>query len=957
MSEQALSREQKEIIDLLIGELQELMGEDNQSLTGNDYDAQKEQLHVLTIHLEHVSNALDLAGLSGLSFCTKKLRESFKYLLDNERPAPQTLSMPLHDWGSYFLSYLKVLDRDLDSQEPQEFHVSQLLGFLSQEELPQKLTPEEIEEAKDLFNISELTVTTEASLPTQVTEEMTSLAIASDVRPELLQGLLLELPEQTRQFESSITRFLCSGEFEDLTQAQRMAHTIKGAANVVSIRGIANLTHFSEDLLETAAKNLDASPDGFDELLIRTSDCLAATAEYLNNQGPSPADLPEVMQLLLNWLNQLKNQDAIEPAIAVNETNSPPDQAELAETIEATENQDTRVADDIEKNRYINLAESTAQELLRLSGEIQISNNQVTSQISNIESSIELTYRYHKQIKTMAAELEALIQTQSALKSASMKYDDDEIDPLEMERFSELHTFSNRLQELTTDSFETVASIDQQIKDLSGLTHSQKQLNRDNQNILLEMNLLPVSNLSSRLSRCVRQTCRLTGKPATLTITGEELFIDSRVLNRITDPLMHLLRNAIDHGLEDEQARIHAGKNADGELSLEFVNNGDMLEIHCKDDGAGLNYKKIRANAIEKGLLKKEAKISEKMLNQLIFIPGFSTRSSATQTSGRGIGLDSVQSEVRALKGNISVDSVPGKGSEIIITVPTSILTSHALLIECRDRHSQRTYGIATRGIKQVLYTSAEQFIRKERRTFIQFDDEEIQVQSLGELLNLYSLEEEAINAVLIMERRDGSRVAVGVEKILTSQDLVIKSLNKYSYQSPGVIGATILGDGNVSPVIDLNDLPSMSLSDDDWNLLQEKRARQILSDRASFIAPPAALVVDDSLSARRSLAQFVSDIGMEVYTAKDGFDAIHVMKEKKPSLMLVDLEMPRMNGLELTAHIRARQEYEDIPVIMITSRSTQQHKDMAKNAGVTRYLTKPWSDDELLNCIKKEIA
>ena len=764
-------------------------------------------------------------------------------------------------------------------------------------------------------------------------------------------------------------------------------------------------------------------------LLVQTSDCLAAAAEYLNHQGPKPDELPEVMQSLVDWLEKLKSSQsefvenqttatsnsANERVERNSESHSLPETPQ--EDIEEGSTESTRATTDTdttnietanteitdteftntettgakatdtkvtetktssteaseikiqkkekpathettESDRYINLPEKTAQELLRLSGEMQISNNQVNAQISSIESSIQLTDRYHKQIKHMAAELEAMVQTQSALRAASMKYADNEIDPLEMERFSELHTFSHRLLELTTDSFETVTNIDQQIKELTGLMHSQRQLNNDNQSMLLEMNLLPVSTLSSRFLRCVRQTCRLTGKSAKLAISGEQLLMDSRVLNRIADPIMHLLRNAIDHGLEDNpEIRESQGKPSEGRIALSFTNKGDSVEIICKDDGSGLNYDKIRANALKRGLIDNKTATNTGLLNQIILMPGFSTRNIATQTSGRGIGLDSVVSEIRSLKGNMSVSSEEGQGCQFIITVPTSILTSHALLAQCRDRHTFRTYGIAARGIKQVLYVDEEEIIRRDGHLSYVLDDEEIPVQTLSELLGIISLEAESIGTVLIAERHDGTPVAIGVERISASQDLVIKPLNRFSYQVPGVVGATILGDGSVSPVIDLNELPGMSLSQEELNMLQEQRARMIIAEKANFSAPPAALVVDDSLSARRSLAQFVSDLGMEVYTAKDGFDAINAIEEKKPSLMLVDLEMPRMNGLELTAHIRARQEYKDIPVIMITSRSTSQHKQMAADAGVNTYLTKPWSDDELMSCIKKEIA
>ena len=228
---------------------------------------------------------------------------------------------------------------------------------------------------------------------------------------------------------------------------------------------------------------------------------------------------------------------------------------------------------------------------------------------------------------------------------------------------------------------------------------------------------------------------------------------------------------------------------------------------------------------------------------------------------------------------------------------------------------------------------------------------------ALNDFLGLGAGDMQHVHALLLCRKNDGAQLLVGVEQIIASQELVIKSLNDYTYMPDGVVGATIMGDGSVSPVIDLLELPGMTMEADALAQLSRKRAQLSALENATHREPPAALVVDDSLSARRSLAQFVTDLGMDVITAKDGFDAINAMKKKKPTLLLVDLEMPRMNGLELTAHLRSREEYKDIPVIMITSRSTDRHKTLAKNAGVNTYLTKPWSEDELLRCIEQQIA
>ncbi|VUD62020.1 Chemotaxis protein CheA [Thalassocella blandensis] len=1027
-----LSNEQQDIVDLLLHELTELAEKDHEVLDNGKFSEQEELLYEHYIHLEHIANAVELAGLTGLASCCKTLSVNFKILSETQTAAPDDLNPPMSQWATFFLNYLQDLGRPQLEHE----HCEKLVAFLAQPSLPKAFTDAEVTRVIEQFDLSFLASFNDEDdnpIPTEVREEMLSLEIPPDVRPELLQGMLIELPEQMRQFEQSVTAFLRTDQFSDLAQAQRVAHTIKGAANTVAIQGLANLTHYTEDLMETAAKHLDSAPTGFEDLLIQLSDCLATTAEFLNHEGPAPTDLKDVLQMLFDWLNQLKHGDTgkhvsdNKPSVEANaekvekvekDTNSKSQTArtdsagvkhnqahekreqndtalstdtesdltplhDVKTTVEAsasavaTQNtlKDTSSAathtvaqvnplseDDsgkaVEENeRFINLPESRAHELLRLSGEVQIANNQVNSQIGSMQNSLVQTERFHNQIKEMASELETLVQTQSALKAASQKQSDDEIDPLEMDRFNELHTFANQLLELTTDSYESISNIEQQIRELNTLNLQQKRLNDDNQHILLQLNLTSAEQLTSRFMRCVRQACRLTGKSANLSIEGEKLLLDNRVLNRIADPIMHLLRNAIDHGLEaSSEIRERAGKTAEGNLKLSFINHGDTIKIECQDDGRGLNYGRIQETAIKRGLLPENIEANENLLNQIICMPGFSTRESASQTSGRGIGLDSAIADIRALKGHVSIESEKDKGCKFTITVPTSILTSHALLVQCSTRKAMQHYAITSRAFEQIIYVEANDFIQNQDGVFFEYKEKQIPVHTLNELLGVITLQDEEATAILITKREDGQHIAIAVERIVASQAFVIKPLNRYSYPVPGVIGATILGDGTVSPVIDLHELPSMNLTPEEFNLVQDQRAKIIAEQRANYVEPPAALIVDDSLSARRTLAQFVADLGMNVYTAKDGFDAISVMEERKPSLMLVDLEMPRMNGLELTAHIRGRQEFKDIPVIMITSRSTSRHMEMARRAGVTKYLTKPWSDDELMSCIEEEL-
>lgn len=1156
--ETGLSEEQQEIIGLLTGEIQELSNNECARLNKLDSfpmtgDELPDLLFELYKPLEHISNALDIAGLRGLSLTGKFIAENIKELCSNNIEVSQEQVVLAAQCGPLFLAYLTSIGKNtspsLNEDESEEQNCAMaLIEFLENSVWPKTLYDDKKTEITELFHLSGLSSLLDDEVDTTpefATPEMCSLEPDDDIRPELMQGLLIELPQQVEQFETSLNCFLDTGDFDDLNQAQRIAHTIKGAANVVSVSGLANLMHFTEDLLETAAKQWQTPPNGFDDFLQSVADGLATTTEFLNQFGPEPDNIEELMNELLRWLRQAKlgtavdtditavdldtdininaeffdqekalrdidaninNNDSYdrshsspahatipttedfehkapltdegeeltqddnkvpsanidkEPTTAVckepsTETHKEPlaeadkessadshtepsanSQKERSENSKKTPSPDadqrptsaiestlekrqsqktttkktkapiepshqahdtaeqkTALINSAEKShtekpsestaektnlpsskiqkpvakvsikpneddvRYINLPNHVAQELLRLSGETQIGNNQFSVRVENLQHSTQLSDRYHKQIKTMAAEFDALVQTQSALRSASLVSQEDQLDPLEMEQFNELHSFSHQLLELTTDSYESIVSLESQLNELSALLYSQQQLNHDSQQILLDMNLLPVSTFSSRFSRCVRQACRLTHKSAKLDIIGGQLMMDSHVLNAISDPIMHILRNAVDHGLESSRAeREEQNKSPEGKITLSFKSKGDTIVVECRDDGRGLNYDAIYQTALDKKLISADSEHSHQLLNQMVLMPGFSTRKEATQTSGRGIGLDAVMASVRSLKGNMKIQSEENKGCCISLTVPSSILTAHAIVIKNNYRNETQSFSILGRAVDQIIYVRPEQISRGADGHMYQHQEKNIPVYPLNDLLGYGAGDINATNALLLCKKTDGEQVFIAVEQIVASQELVIKSLNEYTYLPEGVVGATILGDGTISPAIDLQELPGMSLDQDSLVQLRKRREQFSALEKANYKEPLAALVVDDSLSARRSLAQFVSDLGMEVFTAKDGFDAIQAIEAKKPSLLLVDLEMPRMNGLELTAHLRSREEYKDIPVIMITSRSTDHHKTLAKNAGVDTYLTKPWSEEELMRCIEKQMA
>ncbi len=582
--------------------------------------------------------------------------------------------------------------------------------------------------------------------------------------------------------------------------------------------------------------------------------------------------------------------------------------------------------------------------LLRLVGESIILTGQVQERIRKTIDQTRAVAAQNRLFQSLTAELEQLVDVRNVSSPLSKSIQRGDFDPLELEQYNELNTVTHRLVETAIDAREMNRTVEDNLVLLDALLVDQGRLHRDSQEAVLRTRMVPIQTVVPRLQRSVRQTCRLVDKEVELVVRGADTPMDSNVLNNMVDPLMHILRNAVDHGIEPPHQRQRLGKPPAGRIELHFMREGNNIAIHCRDDGAGLDLAAIRRTAEEHGLLAPDKPLEPDELARLILLPGFSTRGSATQTSGRGIGMDMVYSRLLDMKGSLRIQTEAGKGCLMELRLPVTLISTHALLLRVRDQ----IYALSDRGIEQILYSGAGKIQTLGKVTTYRLGNDIHELTSLESLLNLPQDRREhdrGMSPVLLVREETGGLRAVLVQEVLDSRDLVVKNMGQYIPTLPGIVGATILGDGSVAPVLDLPEL------------LRARAAGQRLPTAAVQSAQSTSavshrqivLAVDDSLSARRSLAQFVQDAGFEVRTARDGLEAIEIINSKRPDLVLADLEMPRMNGLELTAHLRANQTTHDLPVIMITSRSTAKHRHEAEAVGVDTYLTKPFMEDDLL--------
>jgi chemosensory pili system protein ChpA (sensor histidine kinase/response regulator) len=456
----------------------------------------------------------------------------------------------------------------------------------------------------------------------------------------------------------------------------------------------------------------------------------------------------------------------------------------------------------------------------------------------------------------------------------------------------------------------------------------------------MRVRMVPFASLSERLFRVARQTAKETDKRVNLDIRGGGVEIDRGVLERMAAPFEHLLRNAIVHGIEPREQRVAAGKPETGELLVQVSQQGNEVEIRFADDGAGLDLARIRAKAASLGLLADGEEVSDADAAELVFEPGFSTADTLTELAGRGVGMDVVRSEARALGGRVDVDTTPGRGAAFAIHLPLTLAVTQVVLVAS----GPRTHALPAVLVEQVLQVREADLRSAEDAGAINVHGETIPLHYLPALLHEPGGAGGQRSSPVLVLRSGNTRIAVRVDEVLGNREVVIKNIGPQLARMPGIAGATVLGSGEIVLILDPVQLAGQG-------------ARP---GRAAAPAEPAPapariatiMVVDDSLTVRKVTQRLLEREGYRVLLAKDGVDALEQMQETRPDLMLVDIEMPRMDGFDLTRNVRGNEATAALPIIMITSRTADKHRNVALGLGVDAYFGKPFQEDALLAAI-----
>ena len=941
-----ISDEQKELVGLVIYEIDEIVS-DKKLINVDDVLELKINLISIAEQLEKICNAIELIGLEGLVYVCTGLSSNMRMLSVSESTITGEQIRLIEAWPMMVISYLKNIASVKSSDD--------LIAYVKDPAWPEPVSLESRTRLAALLKKPKLPIEEKKLRQNKANSADMSLDLPEDVNPELLEGLLQDLPVQSGEFTAAIENLSDQNNLEYLEVAQRIAHTLKGAGNVVGVRGIANLTHHLEDILEIQSKANKLPSASLLTVLIDASDCLETMSEALLGINEAPDNSVSVFQSVLDWANKLDMEGATdfnEGVIDVKE----PDQFVSAQTqSEPIEKSALNVQDlqypvkrPVKVENMLRVPASLADDLLRLAGENMISTSQIQEYIKTIQSRHIGLKSHNQTLQQLSFDLEHIVDVQGIASSNNEQTTDSDFDPLELDQYHELHSMSRRLVEIAADSIELANVLVKDINQLSGLVINQDRLQKENETLVLKTRMVPTRTITPRLKRGVKQACRLTSKEVDIEIADNDTYMDSEILNSLIEPLMHLLRNSVDHGIESAEERQRKNKSNRGSIKLVFSRKGNQIVIDIKDDGRGLNLKKIKEKAVSKGMVNSVSEVTEANLKNFILQPGFSTSTEVSHISGRGIGLDVVHSKIRDLKGSIEINSVEGSGCHFSLTLPVSSFSIHSLLVRVRED----VYAFSNRGIEEVLYPGLGDIENVGHETVFKLDDQVYKTLPIETLLSMSEDRREGdrnYRPVILVKDDSGGTVAIRVQELIDSRDVVVKSMGSYIPKIQGVIGATVLGDGSIAPVIDLPELiQSGSIMED--KLIHNDKNTDINIE--SSVKPPYVLIVDDSLSARKSLAQFVQDMGLEVRTARDGLEAVSLIDARKPGLVLVDMEMPGMNGLELTSYIRASDGLRELPVIMITSRSTDKHRQVAMDKGVNHFMVKPFIEDELASHI-----
>ena len=807
-----------------------------------------------------------------------------------------------------------------------------------------------------------------------------------EVPAEILEFFQPEAEEHLQIVSDCLLSLEANHSPEEINKLFRAIHTVKGSAAQVGLKRLGGIAHRVEDLIGRLRENeLEPTPHVID-LCLESVDILKKT---LHKQWADEAEMRTGVDSLLNRIAEVAPMDE-EEAAASNEAaalESGREQTAPTTAAAATAARVNKGSAAAAAAKSVRISLSRLDRMMNTVGELVINRTRMLGRVTELERlrdtlgfskerlqgkvvEFQEKYEFNRINSTRGPLSSSATPTPQMLNNAAAGDTSfwNDFSELEMDRYDDVNILSRSMTEISADVNEVLSQMGGFIGRVEGDIDEFTKLAHHLQDEITAARMVPIGTLYSRLSRAVRDAANSTGKQVELDLSGSETELDNNIIQQISDPLVHLVRNSVAHGIETPERRREVGKADIGRVTLRAYHRGNHIYIEVEDDGHGIDYDRVRQSAVDRGLVSTEtaSSLTERELREMLFHPGFSTAPMKTELAGRGVGLDVVRANLNSLNGEIEIQSTAGVGTKFVLKVPLTLIISPALFLRCGDAH----FALPLAVVEEIRRLRADEIEDVGGKLLTKVRDVVTEVIRLDSYLGLPALE--PINGYfrMVVANADNRQVGLVVEEVLGKDEIVIKNLGEYLRRVKLFPGTTIAPDGSLILLLDLNRMIASEPS--------ERKSIQASASAARIFAPGSAavakgsiptdaidrvqhervvVVADDSISVRKFVGRMLEKNGYRVILASDGLEAAELIAQHGCHLVITDLEMPRMTGYELMVQLRQSPSTRRIPVMVVTSRAGAKHRDRAMKEGAVAFLTKPVQEDQLIEAVEKLIG
>ncbi|MEN4046288.1 MULTISPECIES: hybrid sensor histidine kinase/response regulator [unclassified Sulfurimonas] len=789
---------------------------------------------------------------------------------------------------------------------------------------------------------------------------------------EILQDFLVESFELVEKLDEDLVELESRpDDLELLNGIFRVAHTVKGASSFLNFDTLTHLTHHMEDVLNKARHGeLSITPDVMD-VILESIDLMKALLEKIRDTS---SDEGIDVAACVARLDKISNGDlsGLADATAAQEKEEQEPAAAEEETQEEEPDYDNMDPDEIEAEIERLLAQRQAEDRAKREAKIAAGEEVPVMPPEPNEEEPKKEEKQEKKEEAPKAPTPAPVsQNKKASQNASaedpkaaapakrapatveqtIRVDVKRLDHL-MNLIGELVLAKNRLIKINDDVEERYEG-EEFLEELNQVVSIVSLVTTDLQIAVMKTRMLPIGKVFNKFPRMIRDLSRELNKKIELVISGEDTELDKSIVEEIGDPLVHIIRNSCDHGIETPEERLAKGKPEEGTITLKAYNEGNQIVIQIDDDGKGLDPEMLKQKSLEKGIItEKEAEqMSDKEAYTLIFKPGFSTAAAVTSVSGRGVGMDVVKTNIEKLNGIIDIDSEIDKGTSIKLKIPLTLAIIQALLVGVQEEH----YAIPLASVLETVRISKDEIYTVEGRSVMRLRDDVLSLVHIGDIFEVERILDASEHAYVVVLGLGTSKLGLIVDILVGQEEIVIKSLGEYLKGIEGIAGATIRGDGGVTLIVDVVALMDMA---------KETKATQISSSDESAVKEKTkasdytVMIVDDSKTDRTIMRKALEPMGITLVEASDGQEALNLLKSGDHNIdaMLIDIEMPRMDGYTLASEIKKYNRYKNLPLIAVTSRTSKSDRMRGVESGMVEYITKPYSADYLASVVQRNV-